>query len=175
MLSRNIAKVHPSSRWLDIAAAISAIAFVVVLGVAAYWDRSIRVLHVFEAVPYLVATVLCVRQRPFGYALGFVSAVFWLWMGGGLTTFVWNGFQRLEMLVRTGSVDRLDILIAVPAAAATTVLALSAAAGYARLPGKRWRDAGVFAATAVLVPAYFLAIFAAFMPQYLEMFRRLVK
>jgi hypothetical protein len=114
------------------------------------------------------------RKSTLGYAVGFVSSVFWLWMAGSLTTFVWNGFQRVAMLMRTGAVDRPDVLIAAPAAMATAVLALSSIAGYARLPGKSWRDAAIIAAALVLVPAYFLAIFAAFMPQYLEMFRRLL-
>ena len=147
----------------------------VVLAIAAYWDRSIRILHLFEAVPYGVAAVLCLRQSKLGYAVGFVSGVFWLWMGAFLTTFVWNGFQRVEMLIRTGSVDRPDVLIAAPAAIATASLALASAIGYARLPDKRWRDLIVIASAVAIVPAYFLAIFAAFTPQYLQMFRRLVR
>jgi hypothetical protein len=162
------------SRRIDAAAAISAAVFVVVLAVAAYWDRGIRVLHVFESFPYVLAAALCLRGRKLGYALGVVSGAFWLWTAGFLTTFIWNGFERLEMLVRTGSVDRADILIAVPAAIATAVLALSSAIGYARLADKGWRDSVMFAAAAVVVPAYFIAIFAEFAPQYLEMFRRLV-
>jgi hypothetical protein len=133
------------------------------------------VLHVFEAVPYFLAAVLCLRQSKLGYALGFVSGAFWLWMATALNSFVRNGFERLEMLVRTGSVDRPDVLIAAPAAIATAALALASVIGYVRLPDKRWRDVVVMAAAAALVPGYFLAIFAAFTPQYLEMFRRLLR
>ncbi len=132
-------------------------------------------LHVFEAVPYVLAAVLCLRQSKLGYAIGLVSGAFWLWMAGSLTTFVWNGFQRVTMLIRTGSVDRADVLIAAPAAIAMAGLVLSSVIGYARLPGKRWRDLAIVIAVVVLVPAYFLAIFAAFTPQYLGMFRRLVR
>ena len=125
--------------------------------------------------PYGLAAVLCLRQRKLGYAVGFVSGVFWLVMAGFLTTFVLNGFQRVEMLIRTGSVDRLDVLIAAPAAIATACLALACAIGYARHPDKRWRDLVIFASAVAIVPAYFLAIFAAFTPKYLEMFRRLIR
>src|SRR5437870_6951177 len=38
----------------DLAAAVCAAAFVIVLAVSAVWDRSIRVLHVVEALPYIV-------------------------------------------------------------------------------------------------------------------------
>src|ERR1700754_397130 len=47
---------------IDAIAAGCAIAFVVILGISAYWDRTIRVLHVFESLPYFVAAVLCLRQ-----------------------------------------------------------------------------------------------------------------
>ena len=51
--------------------------------------------------------------------LGAASGAFWLWMAGTLTTFVRNGFERVAMLLRTGRVDRPDILIAAPAAFVT--------------------------------------------------------
>jgi len=158
----------------DIGAAVCAVAFVVVLAVSAYWDSSIRLLHVFEAIPYVLAAVLALRRRKDGYALGIVGGAFWLWCGGFLTTFVRNGFERLGVLFRTGSVDRPDILIAVPAAIATGGLALFSTLSYAQARDKRWKDTLVLAAAIVLVPAYYLAIFRVFMPQYLEMFRRLL-
>jgi hypothetical protein len=71
------------------------------------------------------------------------------------------GSKRLEVLLRTGSVDRPDVLIAVPAAVAAAGLALSSVLGYARLPNKSWRDSAALAATVVIVPGFFIAIFAA--------------
>src|SRR5207247_10411286 len=103
----------------DVAAAICAAAFVVVLAVSAYWDRRIRVLHVFESLPYIAAAILCLRRSKVGYALGAASGASWLWMAGFLTTFIRNGFQRLLMLYRHGGVDRPAILIAGPAASDT--------------------------------------------------------
>lgn len=44
-------------RAFGTAASICALIFVLVLGVAAYFDASIRVLHGFEAIPYLIAGV----------------------------------------------------------------------------------------------------------------------
>jgi hypothetical protein len=148
--------------------------FVVILAVAAYWDPAIRVLHVFESVPYLLAAGFCLRRNTFGYALGLVGGVFWIWMAGFLSTFIRNGFERLEMLFRTGAVDRPDVLIAVPAAMATAGLALCCVLGYARRPNKSWRDAAVLGAAVLAIPAFFLGIFAAFMPQYLRLFSGLL-
>lgn len=158
---------------IDAVAAGCAIAFVVILGIAAYWDRTIRVLHVFEALPYLAAAVLCLRRHKFGYMLGAASGVFWLWMAGTLTTFVRNGFERVAMLLRTGHVDRFDILIAAPAACVTAGLVLFSLWGYSRTQNKSWSDLGLFVATTGMVAGFFVAIFAVLAPQYLGMFRHL--
>ena len=127
--------------------------------------------HVFESMPYTCAATLVLRQHKFGYALGVAGGAFWLWTGGFLTSFIRNGFERLATLIHTGSVDRLDILIAAPAAIATGGLVLFSVAGYAQLPKKSWCDAGLLLGSVVLVALFFLAIFAAFAPQYLGMFR----
>jgi hypothetical protein len=154
----------------DMGAAICAGAFITVLLISAYWDRSIRALHVFEAVPYALAGVLCLRQNKFGYALGVASGAFWLWMAGFLTTFIRNGFESIAMLIRTGTVARPDLLIAVPAAFAAGGLVLFAVVGYSSLPGKSSRDIGWWVAAALVVPLFFLSIFAVFAPQYLAIF-----
>jgi hypothetical protein len=158
---------------IDALAAGCAVAFVVILAIAAYWDRTIRVLHGFESLPYIVAAVLCLRQRKFGYMLGAASGAFWLWMAGTLTTFVRNGFERVAMLLRTGHVDRPDILMAAPAAVVTGGLVLFSLWGYSRTRNKSWRDLGLFAVATGAVSGFFMAIFAAFAPRYLGMFRHL--
>ena len=160
------------ARYADWGATGCAFVFVLVLAISAYWDPSIRVLHVFESLPYLVAGALCLKQSKFGYAVGIVSGAFWLWMAGFLTTFVRNGFERLNMLVRTGIVDRPDVLIAVPAALSTAGLLAFAAVGYLSFPNKSKRDAIPMALAIVGIPAFFLLIFWAFAPQYLAMFQR---
>src|SRR5438270_5207287 len=85
---------------MDALAAGCAAAFIVILGIAAYWDRTIRVLHVFESVPFVVAALLCLRQHKFGYMLGAASGAFWLCTAGILTTFIRNGFERVAILFR---------------------------------------------------------------------------
>jgi hypothetical protein len=148
--------------------------FIAVLAVAAYWDRTIRLLHLFESLPYLIAAFLCLRNRKSGYILAFAAGVFWLWTAGTLTTFVRNGFERLAMLVTTGHVDRPDILIAVSAAISTAGLVVFGIWSYWRLPDKQWRDLGTFTLALALVATWFVGIFALFAPRYLGMFRRLL-
>ncbi len=158
---------------IDALAAGCAAAFIVVLGISAYWDPTIRVLHLFESLPYVVAAVLCLRRQRFGYMLGTAGGAFWLWTAATLTTFVRNGFERVAMLLRTGHVDRPDILIAAPAACATAGLVLFSLWGYSRVRNKSWGDLGLFLVALILVAGYFVAIFAVFAPRYLGMFRRL--
>ncbi len=160
---------------LSVAVAICAAIFVVILAIAAYFDPTIRVLHVFEAVPYAVAGVLCLRRNKVGYVLAAVSGGFWLWMAGFRTSFIRNGFERVAMLARTGTVDRVDILIAAPAALATGGLVLFSLFGYLRLPDKSWRDILTLLAASVLVPVFFIAIFWAFAPRYLGLFHGILK
>ncbi|HEV2718376.1 MAG TPA: hypothetical protein VG323_00035 [Thermoanaerobaculia bacterium] len=151
----------------DVAAAVCAAGFIAVLAVSAVWEPGIRVLHVFEALPYLLAAILVLRQHKYGYALGFVAGAFWLYTATFRSSFVRNGFERLAH----GGWSRPDLLIAVPAAISTGGLALFSLIGYARLPRKSAGDVLVFVAALVLVVAFFIAIFAAFAPQYLGMFR----
>jgi len=151
---------------MDIAIATFSAFFIVVLAVSAWWDPTIRALHVAEAIPYAAAAVLCLRRRTFGYALGFAAGAFWLAMATTRTAFVRNGFQRLF----AGDFSRPDLVIAVPAAIATAALALFSILGYARLPGKSGRDALLFVAALALMPVFFIAIFAAFQPRYLALF-----
>jgi hypothetical protein len=165
---------RPRQSVTDTLAASCAVVFIIILAIAAYWDPAIRVLHVFEAVPYAAAAALVLRQRKFGYALGAASGAFWLWTAGTLTTFVRNGFERLGMLLRTGRVDRPDVLIAAPAACATAGLVIFCVWGYLRLRNRSWSDVALFVGTLVLVAGFFIVIFAAFAPQFLGMFKRLV-
>jgi hypothetical protein len=158
---------------IDALVAGCAAAFVVILGIAAYWDRTIRVLHVFESLPFIVAALLSLRQHKFGYMLGGASGAFWLWTAGTLTTFVRNGFERVAMLLHTGHVDRADILIAAPAACVTGGLVFFSLWGYLRARNKTWSDLGLFVVATGAVAGFFVAIFAAFAPQYLGMFRHL--
>lgn len=159
---------------VDRLAAGCAALFIVVLAIAAYWDRSIRLLHAFEALPYALAGVLCLRRHKFGYLLGTASGAFWLWMAGTLTSFVRNGFERLAMLVTIGHVDRWDVLIAAPAALSTGGLVVCSLWGYARVRPKAPADLALFVVVLGLVALFFITLFWFFAPQYLRLFDQII-
>ena len=160
----------PRRHPLGVAAAISALAFAVVLAVSAYFDRSIRWLHAFEAIPYIAAAALCWRLSKHGFALGIAAGGLWFSMGAFRTGFVRNGLEQLNHWIHSGLLERPDQLIALPAAASTLALALFSAAAYIRLTRKRWSDLGVLALYVFLVVTFFMAIFAVFAPRYLRVF-----
>jgi hypothetical protein len=164
----------PKIQRIDVAVAACCIGFIAILAISAYWDPTIRVLHVVEAVPYVLAAVLSLRRSKVGYALGFASGGFWLWYAGTLVTFVRNGFQQVGIFFRTGQVDRPDVLIAAPAAIATGGMAVLSVVAYSRLRRKSWSDLAIFAGAVIAVVAFFIAIFAAFAPQYLTPLQRLL-
>jgi hypothetical protein len=141
--------------WCDYTIAVCASAFVVVLAVAAYWDASIRVVHTFEAMPYIAVAILCVRRRKVGYALGVTAGLLWLGLAGRGSGLIESGFQVLAVSLRTHYVVRPDILIAVPGAIAAAGLTVSSAIGYGRLTNRRWSDAALFAAAAAFITAFF--------------------
>lgn len=154
------------------AIAIWAGIFVLVLAIAAYWDKSIRVLHLFEAVPYLAAAALAGRRNKFGYALGAAGGAVWLAVAGRGSTFIENGFQVFARTIQQGHVVRPDILIAVPAALSTAGLLCASAIGYFKLRDRKWIDSALFVAAVVAVAGYYYVIFAALTPQFLVPFRR---
>jgi hypothetical protein len=160
------------SRWhgVDLVTAGCSLAFVVILAISAYWDPSIRWLHLFEAIPYLAAGWLCLRRVKIGYLLAIAGGVFWLWVAGTRTTFVREGFRFAGRLLQTGQIERPDILIAAPAAIVTAGMALFGLWGYARVRDKSVGDLGLFAASVVFVAGYFIAICAAFAPRFLRLF-----
>jgi hypothetical protein len=151
---------------------LSASLFVVVLFVSAYFDHSIRVLHVFEAIPFIVAPWLCQRNSKTGYMLAFACGTFWIWTAGFLTSFIRNGFERVIMLLKTGTVDRPDILLAIPGFIGTFGLVVFSLIGYRQLENKRWSDFLQLLVMIVSVFLFFVLIFWVFAPQYLGMFDR---
>jgi hypothetical protein len=154
--------------------ALCAAVFVVILAVSAYWDPSIRLLHLFEAVPYLAAGWLCLRRVKIGYLLAIASGLFWLWVAGTRTTFVREGFRFAMRLLQTGQFERPGILIAAPAALATGGMVLFGLWGYLRARNKGWSDVGVLAVLFVCMTGYFMAICAVFAPQFLRLFAGII-
>jgi hypothetical protein len=163
-----------SARWLLFCIYLSTALFVFILFVSAWADKSIRVLHVFEAIPYIAAPLLCEKRPKVGYSLAFASGTFWILIAGFFTTFIRNGFERAIMLIETGTVDRPDILLSVPAFFGTLGISLFSTLGYLQLNNKSWKDFFLLLVMIIAILLFFILIFAAFAPQYLGIFKWLI-
>jgi len=104
-------------RWIDLAIRIGAGFFIFALLLSAVFDPKIRLLHVLQALIYIVVSVLTGRQSPFGFGAGFAIAVLWNYTNLVITSFITEGMRFLWLFVQTGRLKHPDLLVAVVAAA----------------------------------------------------------
>jgi hypothetical protein len=153
--------------WLII---IGGCFFVLVLGVSAAWESDIRWLHFFQAWMYVTTMVLSIRRNRWGYFIGISAAGLWAYANIFVTTFFFNGWQRLTEWARAGHLERPDLLIAVPAWFSNLLVVVGCVWGYFRLPTKSLGDAGRFAVSFLLTTGFFALDMALFQPRYLSLF-----
>lgn len=144
------------------------------LVVSAVIEPRIRLLHVLQALIYIAVVVLTRKASPWGFGAGFVIALFWNYINLFVTTFLKAGLQQLSILLRTGQIDRPDLLIAVIAVAGHCLLMIACIAGFLRTrPGARaW---GRFIAGGALAIGYFVAIITTTGPQYIGLLKRVFR
>lgn len=157
--------------WLIL---IGGCGFILVLGVAAFFEPDIRWLHFFQAWMYIAAVVLAFRGNRWGNFIGISAAGLWNYANLFATTFFFNGLQQLAQWVNTGHLARPDLFIAVPAWFSNLLVIVGCLWGYFRLPKKSSRDAGTFLVTFVLTTGFFALDMALFQPRYLTLFPRML-
>ena len=145
--------------------------FVLVLALSAAWEADIRRLHFFQAWMYISTVLLALRRNRWGYFIGIAAAGFWCYTNVFVTTFFLNGLQQLVHWIRTGHMNRPDLIIAVPAWLSNLAVVMGCLWAYSRLPGKSIRDAGRFLMALGLTAGFFALDMALFQPRYLPLFR----
>lgn len=153
--------------------ALSSAAFVLILVLAAYWDRTIIWLHLFQSLQYVAIVGSAARRNRWAYLLGMSVAAFWIYVGAFVTDFVESGLQSLEIGIRSGVLTKPDQVIAVFAAASQLLLMLACLGAYLRFRIHPIRDWLRASASLVFAVGYLLACFAFFQPRYLAMVPRL--
>lgn len=158
--------------WIDWLIFASSVLFILVLALSAFYDPSIRVLHLFQALIYVAVILLTRRGSAWGYGAGSIMATLWNWTNLVHTTFIKVGLVQLSNLLQTGHINRPDLLIAVFAAAAHFVLIGSCVIGYFRIrPRGRWEPVKFWAGGLAAI-SYFAGIIFVFGPQYVSLLRR---
>jgi len=154
--------------WLIL---IGASVFIFVLALSAWWEANIRWLHFFQAWMYLATIFLALRGNRWGYFIGISAAGLWDYTNLFVTTFFFNGLERLAEWVRTGHLTRPDLLIAVPAWLSNFLVIWGCVWAYSRLRAKPLTDVGAFLLAFALTTGFFAADMALFQPRYLPLFR----
>ena len=157
--------------WLIL---IGAVAFILVLAISAYWEPQIRLLHFFQAWMYVATIALSFRRNRWGHFVGISTAGFWNYLNLFAVSFFFNGLQQLAKWVRTGSLARPDIFIAVPAWFSNLLVFCGCAWAYSRLPEKGLGDIWKLVAAFILTTGFFAVAMALFQPRYLGIFPRLL-
>lgn len=164
------AGTRPQLRAVHVLIYLSAAVFIAILQLTGWMETSIRMLHMWQTLIYVVVIVLCARRKVAGYGAGIGIATFWNTGNLFVTTFISEGWTVLVHLIRTGSDAHAELIVAPIAAAANFVLIGACVAGYVLRPKKSASD------IAVLFMSAFGSVFSFFImvriwgPQYLHIF-----
>lgn len=85
--------------WIDWLIFASSVLFILVLALSAFYDPSIRVLHLFQALIYVAVILLTRRGSAWGYGAGSIMATLWNWTNLVHTTFIKVGLVQLSNLL----------------------------------------------------------------------------
>lgn len=163
-----------NAAWIDTCILVGAGFFIFALFLSAVFDPSIRLLHALQALIYIAVIVLTRKISAWGFGAGCMIALFWNYINLFVNTFFKAGLQQLSTLLRTGELQRPDLLIAVIAVAGHCLLIIACLAGFLRTrPGVRaW---GRFMAGGVLAIGYLVGIIVTTGPQYIGLLKRVFR
>lgn len=148
--------------------------FVFGLAVSAAFAPEWRVLHVFQALIYVALIALARRRSAWGFGAGLFIALFWNSLGIVATTATRDGMNEVVNIIRTGHVQRPDLLLTLLATLGHVLIIIGCVIGMMRLQPKP-REWGQFVAGGVIGLAYLLAIVFAFgPPQAIQLMRHLL-
>jgi hypothetical protein len=159
MLAKHPAKDGEApAKWTIILILAGAGIFILGLVVSAILDPRIRVLHILQALPYLLIAALAFKNNSWGFGAGTGIAVFWnyLWVYQVLQTASWTDPGLLMTLLPAGG--HCAIITGCVAAFLRTRPGI--------MPWLRFSCGGVIAV------AYLVAIVVAVGPQYIGLLKQ---
>ena len=159
-------------RWIRASILAGSYFFIFALLLSAVFDPRIRLLHLLQALIYVAVILLTRRSNAWGYGAGFTIALFWNYTNLFVTTFIRAGLEQIWIALRTGHLQRPDLVISVVAALGHFLLIAACLIGFVRIrPGaRRWLG---FVAAGVLAVSYFIAIIYMTGPQYIPLVHKI--
>ncbi len=138
-----------NSRWINASVIAGSVMFCLALAVSAIFLPQWRVLHVAQAIPYVIVIVLVRRMSPWGFGAGVIMACFW----NALLLFR----SPVGGALVHGDVARPDVALQLFGALGHFVIIIACCAGFwRRCPARRqWAE---FVAGGVLALGYLLVM-----------------
>jgi len=152
------------SRWIPVSILLGTGIFLLALAVSAASVLQLRLLHVFQALIYLVVIFLTRRNSAWGFGAGVVIATAWNILNLFVTHLFYAGAGQLWILLHGGKVTRLDTMMVFVGSLGHFLLIVACMAGFLQLrPSKKqW---GQFVGGGLLVLAYMVLIVATMAPR----------
>jgi hypothetical protein len=166
-MERSVAK---HDRFLYACIYASAAVFIAILLLTGWFEPSIRTLHIFQSLIYIIILVLCARRSVAGYGAAIGIAAFWNTANLFVTTFIHSGWTALLHLIHTGHDAHPELIVAPIAAATHFVLIAACIAAYLVRPTTRRSDPALLLAGALTSILAFYAIISIWGRQYLHIF-----
>jgi hypothetical protein len=143
--------------WINASVLIGSMMFVFALAVSAFFEPQWRVLHFLQALPYVAIIVLTRRRSAWGFGAGTFTALFWNALVLFRSPVGSEGIHVIGNLVRTGQVQRPDVLVQLIAACGHFLIIVACLVGFLRIrpAARQW---GQFAAGGALAIGYLLAM-----------------
>jgi hypothetical protein len=166
-MEASISKQH---RSVHVLIYVSAMVFIAILQLTGWMEASIKTLHMWQTLIYVVVIGLCYRRMIAGYGAGIGIATFWNVGNLFVTTFIRSGWSTLVHLIRRGSDPHPELIVAPIAAAAHFVLIGACITAYVLRPKKDRFDLLIVVVSAIVAVFAFFLMIRTWGPQYLHIF-----
>lgn len=146
--------------------------FVLGLTIAAVFAPEWRVLHVLQALIYVVVVAMTRRKSTMGFGAGLSVPLFWNALSVFVTGDTRDGLRELWTLARTGQTQHPDVLVSLFAFCGHLLIIIGCTVGFIRIKpaARQWVQ---FLVGGVIALAYLIAIVFVFgPPQAVELLKR---
>jgi hypothetical protein len=151
------------SRWIQVSILVGVGLFILALTLSAVFVPQLRLLHLFQALIYVVVIILTRQNSAWGFGVGTIIAVAWNTLNLFVTHLFQAGAGQFWSLLHTGHVSRPDTLMVMVGGVGHFVLITACMTGFLqqRPSVKHW---GQFFGGGILALAYLGLIVATTAP-----------
>jgi hypothetical protein len=157
---------HPvtRSRWVHASILVGIGLFLLALAVSAAIIPQLRLLHLLQALIYVVVLILTSRNSPWGFGAGTIIAIAWNSLNSFVTHLFQAGAGQIWTLIHGGHVTRPETLMVTIGAVGHFILIIACIAGFLEQKprAKNWAQ---FFGGGFLVLAYMALIIATTAPR----------